>query len=159
MTNDAPIRIFVKPFHNGAVGECWHDATTEPAKPWEFNEYIRADIAKAKQNAAVAAERDVCAQVCHEYSKDHGTGAFDRHSAECERRIRARANTDALEAYRKKVRAEALRERDDAFAALDSVVTQYDHMCDQGNSCDLQPLEDAIEECRTILDKKEGDDD
>jgi len=119
MTNDAPIRIFVKPFHNGAVGECWHDATTEPAKPWEFNEYIRADIAKAKQNAAVAAERDVCAQVCHEYSKDHGTGAFDRHSAECERRIRARANTDALAARDARVRAEALREAAETAEGFD----------------------------------------
>lgn len=48
----APERLWAKPHHNGAVGECWHDARSEaPERPWEFNEYIRADLATSEADA------------------------------------------------------------------------------------------------------------
>ncbi|TWI29377.1 hypothetical protein [Paracoccus sulfuroxidans] len=39
---------------------------------------------------AVVAETRACAEICEEYSKDHGSGMFDRHSAACAAAILAR---------------------------------------------------------------------
>ncbi|WP_028955889.1 hypothetical protein [Sulfitobacter sp. 20_GPM-1509m] len=43
--------------------------------------------------AAVQAEREACASLCDEYSKDHGQGMFDRHSNACAEMIRDRGLT------------------------------------------------------------------
>jgi hypothetical protein len=45
--SEAPERIWVQPWSNGAVGDCWHNATTETERPWEFNEYTRSDLSQA----------------------------------------------------------------------------------------------------------------
>ena len=47
MSEQAPERIWVQPWPNGAVGDCWHNATTETERPWEFNEYTRTDLSQA----------------------------------------------------------------------------------------------------------------
>jgi len=126
MTNDAPRTIWADQPQVFDDCDVWH---SEPAEG--RTEYIRADIAQAEKEAAVAAEREACAEVCYEYSKDHGSGMFDRHSAECANRIRARssvscanyAKTDALEAVRQEARAEALRE---AAEACTYVIKNYE---------------------------------
>jgi hypothetical protein len=71
-----------------------------------LKEYIRADIAQAEKEAAVAAEREACADIASEKAPATVKAAA----------IRDRADTDALEAYRRQVRAEALREAAEAVA-------------------------------------------
>jgi len=110
MTHKLPDRI--------TTSACCKQIVQDGMKRFDTDiEWVRLDHHKA----AVAAEREACAEVCFDYSKDHGTGAFDRHSAECERRIRACANTDALEAVRQETRNEALRE---AVRVCDRIRTQ-----------------------------------
>ncbi|WP_407473482.1 hypothetical protein [Sulfitobacter sp. PM12] len=50
-------------------------------------------VAEGQRCDAIASARNdalrEAAGVCQEYSKDHGAGMFDVHSAECERRILA----------------------------------------------------------------------
>lgn len=46
---------------------------------------------------AVDAETRACAEICEEYSKDHGSGMFDKHSAACANAIRARLDQPKAE--------------------------------------------------------------
>jgi hypothetical protein len=125
MTNDAPRTIWADQPQVFDDCDVWH---SEPAEG--RTEYIRADIAQAEQDAAVAAEREACArravaagirtyEANKEWHPSHAAEAFD-FGEEIAEDIRARGNTDvndALAEHDARVRAEALREAAN-FAAV-----------------------------------------
>ena len=105
MTNDAPKRVWVEPSYNAFGDRNWIEGFEGCGQ-----EYIRADHAQAEKEAAVAAEREACASRL-ESLKDTAyqnnllvvgitySCAIDA--------IRARADTDALEAVKAEAKAEA----------------------------------------------------
>jgi hypothetical protein len=78
-------------------------------------QYTRADLVQPQIDAAVAAEREACAELCDVVTQDHVGDVIRGIGNE----IRARAGVlDALEARDARVRAEALRGADGSFFAL-----------------------------------------
>jgi len=170
MSEKAPERIWVKPFHNGAVGECWHDATTEPYRTWEYNEYTRTDLAQAQLQAAVEAERKACAGVAHEKhvvmeqigqghpeNSDSRSRCFSR-AREAENiaeAIRARGNTDALEAAKAEARAEGyeagVREAIPVAAVLTSAISLLEAGGKRAAPSDNM-FEYMLADCQKVLD-------
>jgi len=96
---------------------------------------------KAEKDAAAAAERKACAEVCEEsrlllsktqaeaFQSGNDVQGNRLHAAQCAvldlaEAIRARANTDALEAVRQEARDEALRKAAEAWRQLRYVAVQ-----------------------------------
>jgi hypothetical protein len=96
MTNDAPRTIWavIYPHHSGKGPP----VVNASASATNGQEYIRADIAQAEKDAAVAAAYEDAAEL------------FPEAWAAARQEIRERANTDPLEAVRQKAKVEALRE-------------------------------------------------
>jgi hypothetical protein len=91
-------------------------------------EYIRADIAQAEKEAAVAAERAACAEIAFSHEPTKTTSAFEDGQAttalQIADSIRARGNADALAERDARVRAEALRGAGQAWDELRYVAVQ-----------------------------------
>lgn len=113
--SEAPERIWAQPWPNGAVGDCWHNATTETERPWEFNEYLRTDLSQALVAAKLHEAAEVAnfiADDCHAPLARSFQESFSAGCREVSRRVTELIDTDhqaALDAY---VRREVEKERD-----------------------------------------------
>jgi len=121
MTNDAPEALYAAPSDNG-----WHAPYCGCAPSDGARKYICDELAQAEKEAAVAAERKACVDLCHSFANlwaEDGRDYMAEGAWRCAKHIEAQANTDALEAVRQEARAEALREAAElAYAAMTSPV-------------------------------------
>jgi len=134
MTNDAPRTIWADSPQVFDDCDVWH---SEPAEG--RTEYIRADIAQAEKEAAVAAAYEDAAQI----AKGKGESEFFNPV----QAIRARANTDALEAARQEARAESLRE---AAKACENALSELEQ-ANPGRHDALPFLADGCEASRDAI--------
>jgi len=119
MTNDAPRMIWADQPQIFDDCDVWF---SEPAEG--RTKYIRADLAQAEKDAAAAAERKACAAEAAMVAESNVNRAYDlldpsvpfakaKTARIIAKAIRARGNTDALEAVKIKERTEVARKTAD----------------------------------------------
>jgi len=122
MTNDAPEALYAAPSDNG-----WHAPYCGCAPSDGARKYICDELAQAEKEAAVAAERKACVDLCHSFANlwaEDGRDYMAEGAWRCAKHIEAQANTDALEAVRQEARDEALRKAAEAWRQLRYVAVQ-----------------------------------